>query len=382
MKALILVDIQNDFLPGGALAVPDGDAVIPIANAIQSRFELVVATQDWHPADHGSFAANHEGQQPGEVTQLAGLDQILWPTHCVQGTHGAEFATKLNREHCRRVFAKGTDRTIDSYSGFFDNGNRKATGLGDYLKEQGVTSVYIMGLATDYCVKYTALDARHLGFETYLITDGCRGVELHEGDIEQAIADMRAAGVACVASRDIGGSEKAGMNEFETVTTGKHLHLCRYGTWEYVRRPKASGIVIIAAMTDERRVILVEQFRPPVQARVIEFPAGLAGDIQGAEDEPLVEAARRELLEETGYEADRIEHAFDGTSSAGLTNEVVSFFVATGLRRVADGGGDSSEEIEVHEVPLEEIEAWLAAKQNLGCMIDSRMFSGLYLLAK
>ncbi|MBP89371.1 MAG: nicotinamidase/pyrazinamidase [Planctomycetaceae bacterium] len=203
MRALILVDIQNDLLPGGALAVPDGDMVIPIGNAVQADFGLVVATQDLHPADHGSFAANHPGRQPGDVIQLAGLDQILWPRHCVQGSSGAAFAAGLNLERIARVFPKGTDATIDSYSGFFDNGHRKATGLGDYLREEGVSSVYVMGLATDYCVAFTALDARQLGFETFLITDGCRGVELTTGDTERAIDEMKAASVRCIESTRI-----------------------------------------------------------------------------------------------------------------------------------------------------------------------------------
>jgi len=172
------------------------------------------------------------------------------------------------------------------------------------------------------------------------------------------------------------------MNTPETIAAGKHLHFCRYDTWEYVRRPNASGIVIVVAMTDGDRVILVEQFRPPVQKRVIEFPAGLSGDIAGSEDEPLVEAARRELLEETGYAAEKMEHAFDGTSSAGLTDEVVSFFFATQLRKVAEGGGDASEDVEVHEISMAELESWLRTKQDNGCLIDSRIYSGLYLLAK
>lgn len=203
MRALVLVDIQNDFLPGGPLAVPDGDAVIAVANAIQPRFDLVVATQDWHPANHGSFADNHEGRVPGDVIELEELQQILWPRHCVQGTRGADFPAELQRNRWSRIFKKGTDPTIDSYSGFFDNGHRKATGLGDYLASRGVAEVYVMGLATDYCVKFTTLDARQLGLDTFLITDGCRGVDLQEGDIDTAISDMQKAGVVCITSREI-----------------------------------------------------------------------------------------------------------------------------------------------------------------------------------
>jgi nicotinamidase/pyrazinamidase len=204
MNALILVDIQNDFLPGGALAVPEGDQVIPVANRVQAAFPLVVATQDWHPAAHGSFAANHPGRSPGEVIQLGGLTQILWPVHCVQDTPGAAFASGLDTGHVARVFPKGTDPSIDSYSGFFDNGHRQATGLGDYLREHGVTAVHVLGLATDYCVKFTALDARTLGFETTLILDGCRGVNLHPGDVDRALAELRAAGVRLIGSTDLG----------------------------------------------------------------------------------------------------------------------------------------------------------------------------------
>jgi nicotinamidase/pyrazinamidase len=195
MNTLILVDLQNDFCPGGALAVPQGDEVVAVANRLQPSFDLVVATQDWHPAGHASFAANHPGKSPGDVIELDGLQQVLWPVHCVQGTAGAELHPDLDRHRITRVFQKGTDCSIDSYSGFFDNGHRKATGLGDYLKGRGVTHVYVCGLATDYCVKFTALDAVELGLQTHLILDGCRGVELAPGDLERAVNQMQSAGV-------------------------------------------------------------------------------------------------------------------------------------------------------------------------------------------
>ena len=203
MKALILVDLQNDFLPGGALPVPEGDAVIPVANHLITYFDLVVATQDWHPADHGSFAANHPGKNPGDSIILHGLDQILWPVHCVRNTPGAFFAGDLDTNRLDRIFLKGTDPDIDSYSGFFDNGHKKDTGLGDYLRENGVTDVYILGLATDYCVRFTALDACQLGFTTFLVEDGCRGVNLNPGDIHASIEDMKKAGVIVLTSDDI-----------------------------------------------------------------------------------------------------------------------------------------------------------------------------------
>lgn len=200
MRALILVDIQNDFLPGGALAVPDGDAVIEVANRLQPQFELVVATQDWHPANHGSFAANHPGRSAYELSELNGLPQVLWPVHCVQHSPGAEFSMALDIRWVDKVIYKGTDPEVDSYSGFFDNGRRKSTGMEDYLRGRGVTEVFVMGLATDYCVKATAMDAISLGFETYLIVDGSRGVNLTPGDVDKAIAEMEEAGVKALLS--------------------------------------------------------------------------------------------------------------------------------------------------------------------------------------
>ena len=203
MKALILVDIQNDFLPGGALAVPDGDAVIPVVNKLLPAFPLVIATQDWHPANHGSFATSHPGKKMFEQIELNGLPQTLWPVHCVQGTRGAELAEALNRNRIAKVFPKGTDVGVDSYSGFFDNGHRKSTGLGEWLKTQNVTEVFVCGLATDYCVKFTGLDAAQNGFKTYLIEDASRGVNLRPDDVKNAIEEMKRAGIAVVQSIDI-----------------------------------------------------------------------------------------------------------------------------------------------------------------------------------
>jgi len=198
MKALVLVDIQNDFLPGGALGVPRGNEVVPVANRLQPRFGLVVATQDWHPKGHGSFASTRPGRKPGDLAELGGLPQVLWPDHCVQGTTGAAFAPGLEMNRVEAIVRKGTDPAIDSYSGFFDNGHRKATGLGDYLKGRGATDLYVLGLATDYCVKFTALDALRLGFSVFLVEDGSRGVELRPGDVARATEEMRQAGVQIV----------------------------------------------------------------------------------------------------------------------------------------------------------------------------------------
>lgn len=203
MKALILVDLQNDFLPGGALAVPRGDEIVPLANELQQHFELVVASQDWHPPDHGSFAANHPGRRPGDHIDLDGLDQILWPVHCVQNTRGADFAPGLDTKRIERVFRKGVDPRIDSYSALFDNAHRRSTGLAEFLQERGVTSVYLAGLATDYCVKFTALDALELRFNTCVVEDACRGIDLAPGDIRQALDQMRDAGAKIVQCGDV-----------------------------------------------------------------------------------------------------------------------------------------------------------------------------------
>jgi len=204
MRALILVDLQYDFCPGGALAVAHGDDTIAIANRVMPHFSLIAATQDWHPADHKSFAVNNPGTQPGDVIELDGLPQVMWPVHCVQETPGAYIHKGLDRGRITDVFKKGTDAAYDSYSGFFDNGHKKATGLADYLNERWIKQVYVMGLATDYCVKFTALDARQLGFEVFLIEDGCRAVDLAPGDGERAIEQLRAAGVHVVESGAIG----------------------------------------------------------------------------------------------------------------------------------------------------------------------------------
>lgn len=195
MKALVMVDIQNDFLPGGALAVPDGDEIIAVTNRVQEDFDLIVATQDWHPADHGSFASQHPGKKPGDQVELLGLPQILWPPHCIQRSHGAEFAADLDISRLARVFQKGTDPNVDSYSGFYDNGRRRSTGLAEYLRQMVITETYILGLATDYCVKFTALDSAREGFATHLLIEGCRGVELEPGDVDRALDEMCEAGV-------------------------------------------------------------------------------------------------------------------------------------------------------------------------------------------
>lgn len=196
MNALILVDIQNDFVQGGALAVKDGERVVEVANAQIPQFELVVATQDWHPPKHGSFASQHTSVEVGDVFDLDGLAQIAWPDHCIQNTQGAEFVPGLNVEGIHEVVRKGTDPSVDSYSGFFDNGRRCETRLRELLEQRQVSHLFAMGLATDYCVKFTVLDALDLGFQTSLIEAGCRGVNLQPGDVERAIEEMKQAGAA------------------------------------------------------------------------------------------------------------------------------------------------------------------------------------------
>jgi len=198
--ALIIVDVQNDFLEGGALEVKNGNDVIPVINDIQDKFNLVVATQDWHPENHKSFASQHPNNKIGDFINLNGIEQILWPNHCVENTFGADFADELDTSKIQRIIQKGSNPEIDSYSGFFENDKVSKTGLDEYLLGKDVDTVYICGLATDYCVKYTALDAAKLGYETYLIEDACKGVNLNPDDSSKAIAEMESAGVIVVNS--------------------------------------------------------------------------------------------------------------------------------------------------------------------------------------
>jgi nicotinamidase/pyrazinamidase len=201
-RALLLIDLQHDFLPGGALAVPRGDETLPVAARLLAELPVAlrVATQDRHPADHGSFASQHPGRRPYDLGELSGLPQVLWPDHCVEGTRGAALADAVDPQRVDRVFPKGTDRRVDSYSGFFDNDHRSATGLDDYLRQRGITQLVMLGLATDYCVKATALDARALGYEVTLAVDGCRAVDVTPGDGERALAELRDAGVRLTTS--------------------------------------------------------------------------------------------------------------------------------------------------------------------------------------
>lgn len=203
MKALLIIDVQYDFLPGGALAVKEGDQIIPVINELQKKFDFIVATQDWHPSGHGSFAANHQGKNPGDFVQLGNVDQVLWPVHCVQGSPGADFHQDLDQTKWKRIIQKGTNPYVDSYSGFFDNDRRENTGLSRYLKENGIEEVVVTGLATDYCVKFTVLDAIKEGFEATVLTDATKAVNLSPQDYDAAIKEMVKSGADAKTSREI-----------------------------------------------------------------------------------------------------------------------------------------------------------------------------------
>jgi nicotinamidase/pyrazinamidase len=198
---LLIIDVQNDFCPGGALAVADGDAVVPVVNRLAERFAHVVLTQDWHPRGHSSFATSHQGSAPFETITMAYGPQTLWPDHCVQGTAGAAFHPKLVTDKAELVIRKGFRPAIDSYSAFHENDRATPTGLAGYLRERGLKRVFMAGLATDYCVHYSALDARRLGFETVVVESGCRAIDL-AGSLAAAREAMAAAGVQIVSDLD------------------------------------------------------------------------------------------------------------------------------------------------------------------------------------
>ncbi len=183
--------------------MPHGDEVLAVANRLTPRFQYVVATQDWHPRDHRSFASQHPGRKPGDIVQLAGLDQVLWPDHCVQESSGAEFHEGLEGSRVHAVFRKGTDRNLDSYSAFFDNARRRSTGLGEHLRQRGADEVYLLGLATEYCVKFSAMDAAALGLRTRVVREGCRGINLAPGDVQRAWEDMLEANIDVVSERTL-----------------------------------------------------------------------------------------------------------------------------------------------------------------------------------
>ena len=193
--ALLVVDVQNDFCPGGALAVPDGDAVVSVINRITRAFPIVVATQDWHPEGHISFASRHKGKKPFEVIEIQGTEQVLWPDHCVEGTPGADFHQRLDATAVRFVLRKGANREVDSYSAFVENDRKTTTGLAGLLRELGVERVFVSGLATDVCVRATALDGREAGFHVAVLEDACRAVDVPPGNLNRALEEMLVQGV-------------------------------------------------------------------------------------------------------------------------------------------------------------------------------------------
>lgn len=197
--ALLVIDVQPDFCPGGALAVPDGNAIIPLINRLAPRFETVILTQDWHPADHISFAASHPGKQPFEMIELPYGPQVLWPSHCVMGTPGAALHPALDIPHARMILRKGGNRLVDSYSAFLEADRASKTGLDGYLRSLGITDLYLCGLATDFCVAWSAEDARAFGFNATIIEDACRAIDLN-GSLDAAWARLAAAGVARISS--------------------------------------------------------------------------------------------------------------------------------------------------------------------------------------
>ncbi|MDR0279977.1 MAG: bifunctional nicotinamidase/pyrazinamidase [Paucimonas sp.] len=197
--ALLVIDIQNDFTPGGALEVPRGDEIIPLVNRLAPLFRNVVQAQDWHPAGHISFASSHPGKKPFDIIELPYGPQVLWPDHCIQGSQGAEFHPALDIPNTQLIVRKGGNPAVDSYSAFYEADQQTTTGLAGYLREKGVNTVYVVGLALDFCVAWTALHARREGFATYVVLDACRAID-SDGSLEQALSDMQDAGVVFIQS--------------------------------------------------------------------------------------------------------------------------------------------------------------------------------------
>ena len=200
--ALLVIDVQNDFIPGGQLPVPEGDHIVPLINRLARQFKQVVIAQDWHPAGHASFASSHPGHQPYDVIQLPYGEQTLWPEHCVQATPGAELHPELDLPHAQLIIRKGCNPDIDSYSAFLEADRRTTTGLSGYLKERGIDTVYMVGLALDFCVMYSALDARAAGFNAFVVLDACRAIDMN-GSLAAAIDRMQGAGVGLIQSTEL-----------------------------------------------------------------------------------------------------------------------------------------------------------------------------------
>ena len=204
MKALIIVDVQNDFCEGGALEVPNGSSVVPVINKLIDRFDAIIQTQDWHPSGHHSFASSHDGKSPYETVELDYGTQVLWPDHCVQGTNGADFHKELQTDKSQVIIRKGFRAPIDSYSTFYENDQKTKTGLTGYLKDRGITDLYVSGLATDFCVKWSVLDGIKEGFNVHIVEDAVRGIDL-EGSLDEAWKEMKEAGVTVTTSDKISG---------------------------------------------------------------------------------------------------------------------------------------------------------------------------------
>jgi nicotinamidase/pyrazinamidase len=202
-KALLIVDVQNDFCPGGALAIPAGDTVVPVINRIQPAFDTIVATQDWHPPDHISFSVNHPDTRPYDVITVNGIAQVLWPVHCVSGTMGADFHPALETQRFQLILRKGMNPGLDSYSVFLENDKKTRTGLDGYLRSLEIKKILLCGLATDFCVFYSARDAVTFGFETEVVMDACRGVDVPAGNIEAAVRQMKSLGVTFISSTEL-----------------------------------------------------------------------------------------------------------------------------------------------------------------------------------
>ena len=202
MKALLIIDIQNDFCPGGALAVHEGDTIIPVINKLANRFDHVILTQDWHPAGHSSFASTHEGKNPYDIIPMSYGNQVLWPDHCVQGTNGSAFHLDIFTIKAQLIIRKGFRKEVDSYSAFYENDHTTATGLSGYLKDCGIDTLYLTGLATDFCVKWSAIDAIREGFTVYVIEDAVKGINLN-GSVAAAWEEMQNAGVSIIHSNDL-----------------------------------------------------------------------------------------------------------------------------------------------------------------------------------
>ncbi|MCI0382346.1 MAG: bifunctional nicotinamidase/pyrazinamidase [Chlamydiae bacterium] len=201
MRCLLIVDMQNDFMSSGTLPVPEGDQIISLINQLMPKFSLIVATQDWHPLNHVSFAKNHPKKKAGDIIQIKGKKQTLWPVHCVQGTKGAELVLELNKQPIAALFKKGVDTDVDSYSAFFDNAKVRSTGLHQYLMSRKIKEIYVAGVATEYCVFFSILDGLDLGYKVHLIIDGCRGI--YPKDVKQAVETMNKKGAKILFSQAI-----------------------------------------------------------------------------------------------------------------------------------------------------------------------------------